>query len=278
MDFFQRVVLLTGGTFAALATAVAAQAEDVTPQAATMAESINAVTAPIETDATHATVEFGDFAIVNVANDLEASAPAAVSADVATAPEPVTNQTLEDYLVDVSAASLENSQALSTAGLFQTPEVAQTAEPTDGQEVAQVTRPLYRGMSPFYVGIGGNIGIINSGESATGDFGFNIISKISLGPRFSVRPMAQFSEDDFNITLPITFNFNPVDVGRFSIYPAVGGGVDFGDDIGFLVNGSIDVPISRDFTLNSQVNWRITDDTGLGVSLGVGYNFPLFFE
>ena len=278
MAFLQRIVFLTGGTVAALATAVSAQAEEASSQMATMAESINPVTTQVETDAAHATAGFGDFDIVNLMNEVEAPAEAVVQAEVTTEPEPVANQTLDNYLVDSSAASLE-SPALPTEGLFETTDLAQSTEPaSDREEVAQVTRPLYRGVSPFYVGVGGNIGIIDSGDSAVGDFGFNIISKISLGPRFSVRPMAQFSEDDFNITLPLTFNFNPIEFGQFSVYPAAGGGVDFGDDIGFLLNGSVDVPISRDFTLNSQVNWRITNDTGLGISLGVGYNFPLFFE
>ncbi|MEM0981140.1 MAG: outer membrane beta-barrel protein, partial [Cyanobacteria bacterium P01_H01_bin.58] len=146
------------------------------------------------------------------------------------------------------------------------------------QEVAQVTRPLYRGAAPFYVGVGGNIGIIDSDESSVGDFGFNIISKVSFGPRFSIRPTIGISEDDVNFTIPLTYNFNPIEVGEFNMFPFAGAGADISDEVGLLINGGVDIPISRDFTLNGQLNWRTTNDTGLGLSLGVGYNFPFFFE
>ena len=59
---------------------------------------------------------------------------------------------------------------------------------------------------------------------------------------------------------------------------SLGGGIDIGSDLGLLINGGVDIPISRAFTLNSQINWRVTEDTGLGLSLGVAYNFPVFFE
>jgi hypothetical protein len=73
---------------------------------------------------------------------------------------------------------------------------------TPGEQVAQVTRPLYEGVTPFYVGVGGNIGIIESDESATGDFGFSVISKISLGPRFALRPSLVITENRTSLTVP----------------------------------------------------------------------------
>ncbi len=190
---------------------------------------------------------------------------------------------MEAFLTGTAAA--ETAQSLTPTESAQTldeylaaPAAMETAQVREDADIAQVTRPLYRGVAPFYLGVGGNLGLISSDKSATGDFGFNIISKVSFGPRFSLRPMLQFSEEEFNVTLPITYNFNPLTLGGFSFYPSAGGGVDFGSDIGFLVNAGVDVPISRDFTLNSQVNWRVTEDTGLGISFGVGYNFPVFFE
>ncbi len=193
---------------------------------------------------------------------------------------------MEAFLTGTAAA--ETAQSLTPTESAQTldeylaaPAAMETAQVREDADIAQVTRSLYRGVAPFYVGLGGNLGIIGSGKSAVGDFGFNIISKISFGPRFSIRPMFQFSEGESNMTLPITYNFNPLTLGGFSLYPSAGAGVDFGgffDDIGFLLNAGVDVPISRDFTLNSQVNWRVSDDTGLGISFGVGYNFPVFFE
>lgn len=285
MASIQRNWFLAGGALAALMAAFPAQAEEASTQSMTMAESTSAVAAQVESDTTEAAIEISGFEMSNFLGEdtlvegTAASAEDAVQADIVVEPEQLANQTLDDYLAESEPVIIDDTFTSSADAFIADAEVAQTTESLPAeQEVAQVTRPLYRGVSPFYIGVGGNIGIIDSGKSATGDFGFNIISKISLGPRFAVRPTMQFSEDEWNITLPITFNFNPVELGRFSFYPSVGGGVDFGDDLGLLVNGGIDVPISRDFTLNGQVNWRVTEDPGLGVSLGVGYNFPIFFE
>ena len=309
MASFQRNWVLAGGAAAALVAALPAHAEDVSTQVATITDFTEAVTAQVETatevpKATKATIEANNFEMVYVlASDFETPIEEVAQTEAEIEPEQIavevmddasatsetetletttldeSVQTVDEYLAASETAPLESSVATSAEFFFGVPEVAQNSETVEGgQEVAQVTRPLYRGVSPFYVGVGGTIGIVDSDKSAVGDFGFNVFSKVSLGPRFAVRPMLQFSEDDFNITLPITFNFNPIDLGRFSVYPALGGGVDFGDDIGLLVNGSVDVPISREFTLNSQVNWRVSEETGLGISLGVAYNFPIFFE
>jgi len=190
--------------------------------------------------------------------------------------ELVADQTLADYLTESSplagadfATAVE--PASSDAAIADFPATA-------GAAIAQARPPAARGVAPYYVGVGGNIGIIDSDESAIGDFGFSVISKFSIGPRFALRPTLQFSEDDFSVALPVTYNFNPVDFRRFSVYPAAGVGIDISDGIGLLLNGSVDIPISRDFTLNSQLNWRVTDDAGLGLLFGVGYNFQTFFE
>jgi hypothetical protein len=286
MASFQQTWFLAGGAAVALVATFPAHAEEVTTPAATMAESTRVVIAPVEVDVTATTVESTGFEMANSLTSesdivTETMVPVAEVAQVEAIAEPEASSalTLDEYLAVTESAVAEDPFTTSAESFFVTPELAQSPESIDvSQDVAQVTRPLYRGVSPFYLGVGGNIGIIDSGKSAIGDFGFNLFGKVSLGPRFAVRPMLQFSEDDFNVALPVTFNFNPIDLGRFSLYPSLGGGVDFGDDIGLLVNGGIDVPISRDFTLNSQVNWRVTEDTGLGISLGVGYNFPLFFE
>ncbi|MGF1458954.1 MAG: hypothetical protein ACFBSG_07990 [Leptolyngbyaceae cyanobacterium] len=266
---FQRLSFLAGSTAAALLVTLPAHAEEAAASA--MVDSTDALATEIEFDAIEAAIEPTGFEMANIFAE-----ESAALVEAATATEPVAVSTLDDYLVEAGATS--EPVATSAESFFADTEVADAPVANEGEEVAQVTRPLYRGVTPFYIGVGGNIGIIDSGNSAVGDFGFNIISKISLGPRFAVRPSLQFSEDDFNITLPITYNFNPIDLGQFSVYPSFGGGVDFGDDVGLLLNGGLDVPISRDFTLNSQVNWRVTEDTGLGVSLGVGYNFGVFFE
>ena len=285
MASFKRISFMVGGVAAAL-VAFPAQADEGTAQTSSMADSTKTVALDVEAET--ATVD-STFETVNLemTDVLSLNTEDTVVFEETSESVEMTTQTLDEYLaesavVEDTTASLDKeidaSVATSADSFFSNLEAADNSETVAQSEVAQVTRPLYRGVSPFYLGVGGNIGIIDSGKSAVGDFGLNIFSKFSFGPRFSVRPMAQISEDEFNVALPVTYNFNPIDVKGFSIYPSLGGGIDFGSDIGLLINGGIDIPISREFTLNSQLNWRVTEDTGLGLSIGVGYNFPLFFE
>jgi len=280
MASIQRVSLLASSVTVALVAALPAQAEDALTQPFKMAETTEAMSLSVEAEAInegleaagstgHLVTESDAIMLTEIENELS---------NDATAAEPVANEAIDVAAVETPAIALDESLSTSSATLFEGTEVAEAPAAAAGQEVAQVTRPLYRGVSPFYVGVAGNIGIIDSDESAIGDFGFNIISKVSLGPRFSIRPTLGFSEDDFNLAIPLTYNFNPIEVRDVSVYPSVGAGVDIADEVALLINGGIDIPISRDFTLNGQVNWRATSDVGLGVSLGVGYNFPFFFE
>lgn len=152
-------------------------------------------------------------------------------------------------------------------------------EATDSLDLAQSTAGAYGGVAPAYLGVGGNLGII-SNDGAVGDLGFVVLSKISLGPRFALRPSFIFSERDTSLTIPLTYNFNTASFGGFRFQPYVGAGVDipFGNDIGVLIDAGADIPISRDFTINTAANMRVTGGFGLGLSVGVGYNFPFIFE
>jgi hypothetical protein len=207
----------------------------------------------------------------------------------------------------VEAATLETSaidQAPATAaGLLALPEttgetlsdevfasadiesvlLAATVEPapeaSDAIELAQSTRSAYQ-ITPAYLGVGGNIGFGNRNQSALSSFGFNIISKISLGPRFSLRPGATATNERWSFTIPLTYNFNTLRVAGFRAQPYVGGGVEVptSGDVGLLISTGADVPISRDFTLNGAANIRVTSGFAMGISMGVGYNFPFIFE
>jgi hypothetical protein len=150
----------------------------------------------------------------------------------------------------------------------------------DETDLAQVTRGRYGAVSPAYLGVGGNIGIGNRDDSGVASFGFSVISKLSLGPRFSVRPGVLVTNQSTSFTVPLTYNFNTLEFADFLFQPYVGAGVDIptGSDIGLLINAGADVPISRDFTLNAVTNWRVTGGFGLGITIGVGYNFPFIFE
>jgi hypothetical protein len=147
-------------------------------------------------------------------------------------------------------------------------------------DLAQVTRGRYNEVAPMYLGAGGNIGIGNRDDSGVASFGFSVISKVSLGPRFSVRPGVLVTNQSTSFTVPLTYNFNTLEFANFRFQPYVGAGVDIptGSNVGLLINAGADVPISRDFTLNAVSNWRVTSGFGLGITLGVGYNFPFIFE
>jgi hypothetical protein len=128
-----------------------------------------------------------------------------------------------------------------------------------------------------YLGIGGNIGI--GGETGIGNFGFAVFSKIGLTPRFSFRPGVVFSGDT-DILLPITYDF-PIQAEpfqRINIAPYIGAGVilttNSDSNIGALLTGGFDLPLTDRFTATAGLNLGFNSDTvGVGVIIGVGYNF-----
>lgn len=176
---------------------------------------------------------------------------------------------------DTSAATL---QAPTTY-----PSGATTAT-SDSPDVAQAEldpgRPTRSGSS--YIGIGGNIGI--GGDTAIGEFGFSVFSKIGLTQRFSLRPAIVVS-GDADILIPLTYDF-PIQAEpfeRINLAPYVGAGAiittSSGNNIGLLLSGGVDVPLTEQFTATAGLNLGFnTDSVGVGVLLGVGYNFGSGFR
>jgi hypothetical protein len=131
-----------------------------------------------------------------------------------------------------------------------------------------------------YIGIGGNIGI--GGGSSIGEGSFTVFSKIGLTENISLRPLGAIS-DDPTILIPVTYDFNPrtvdpvEEVEAFSISPYVGAGVGIITtdvaDVGFLLTGGVDIPISSQFTGTAAINALFANDTDVGLTLGIGYNF-----
>ena len=198
-----------------------------------------------------------------------------IEADTDVAATPIADGFVRDEAVSTSAAALlPGDQTLAVIA----PTTAAGDTVGNPPVIAQATAPLYRGIAPAYLGVGGNIGIIDSNRSAVGDFAFSVFGKVSLGPRFAVRPALMISEDRTSVTIPVTFNFNPLQIQGITVAPFIGGGVDISNSTGALVNAGVDIPISQQFTMTAQGNFRVTDDTGLGLLLGVAYNIPLFFE
>ncbi|MGP1375405.1 MAG: hypothetical protein ACTS3T_21440 [Almyronema sp.] len=286
MVSIQRISLLTGmvsvvAIAATLPAAAAVMTEQVETQTATF-------TAPTESDQLMAQVMLPEKATVATSEtpltaEIDAVAtiaPVAAEVNLAEVEIIETAPVLADATDESVSTSAATLLSASEAEIALTNSAQPTAEPTDNAQIAQVTRPLYRGVAPFYLGIGGNIGVGDDDASAVGDFAFAVISKVSLGPRFAVRPSLLVSEEDVSLAVPLTYNINPIQAQNFTLAPFVGAGVDiaFDGDAALLLNGGVDIPLSRQFTFNSQANFRVTDDFSAGIILGVAYNVPVFFE
>lgn len=133
-----------------------------------------------------------------------------------------------------------------------------------------------------YVGIAGNLGL--GGDSALGDGNFMVISKVGITDILSIRPSVVLG-DDTVILAPVTydFSFNQVadpfsEALPFSPYVGAGVALATGDasELSFLITGGVDVPLSDKLTATAAVNAAFFDDTDLGLSVGVGYNFGGF--
>ncbi len=162
----------------------------------------------------------------------------------------------------------------------------QASVPKSNAQVAQADinpgRPTRGGKS--YVGIAANIGI-GGGDSSLGDGNFMVISKVGLSNTISVRPSAVIG-DNTAFLIPVTYDFSFQQASDpftepLPIAPYVGAGaaIKTGDDtkVAFLVSGGVDVPLGNtQFTANAAVNAAFFDQTDIGLSIGVGYNFGRF--
>lgn len=161
-----------------------------------------------------------------------------------------------------------------------------TEQTNPDEQVAQVERRprtvRRKPVSPNYIGVGLNLGL--DGDTALGNTEFAVNGRIKIAPNFSFRPGAVIG-DNAVILVPVTYDFTPQDATvtgeSFSITPYVGGGIlfttgdDADDDLGALITGGVDVPISRQFTVNGGLNVGfVDDDTEFGLLLGIAYNIP----
>jgi hypothetical protein len=200
----------------------------------------------------------------------------AISAVLGATSMSVSAQTTSSDAFDYSSGEAD----VDRTNVFRVDRTDDNSNSNNSQKVTQNITPGRATRSgPSYIGVGGNIGL--SGDTALGDSGFAIISKIGLTNNLSLRPGANIG-DDTVVLLPITLDFpaaSVVDSKEFQVSaaPYIGGGaaISTGDDsdIGFLVTGGVDVPISPQFTANAGVNVGFLDETEFGLTVGVGYNF-----
>lgn len=187
--------------------------------------------------------------------------------------------------VGVSANELmPPTVSTSAASLLTEPEAGVSSEQED-TSVAQSIEDIEPGRTTrggrSYVGIGGAIGL--SGSTGIGQGGFLINSKIGLTRNISFRPSVILG-DETDFLLPLSYDFILESADPFATIafaPYVGGGVAFSTsdeaDIGFLLTGGVDFPISQQFVANAAVNAAFFgDETSVGISLGVGYTFGGF--
>ncbi|MGB3655121.1 MAG: hypothetical protein WBA41_28490 [Rivularia sp. (in: cyanobacteria)] len=185
-------------------------------------------------------------------------------------------------------APVPGTTATSSAALGQSQpakaEYPQAIQPSIPDEVAQADIDFgasTRGGSS-YVGLAGNIGL--GGNSALGDGNFMVISKVGITDIISVRPSVVLG-DDTVILVPVTYDFSFKQVTdpfreELPFAPYVGAGLALatgdGSELSFLITGGVDVPINDKFTATAAVNAAFFDETDLGLSVGVGYNFGGF--
>ncbi|OKH44453.1 hypothetical protein NIES2101_28205 [Calothrix sp. HK-06] len=174
--------------------------------------------------------------------------------------------TISTSAADLVGQPSNNTKQAPVQQVTQT-QVAQTIDPG---------RPT-RGVSS-YIGVAGNIGL--GGDSALGDTNFTVISKIGLTNTFSARPSVVIGDDPV-VLVPLTYDLTPRTADAFedtlAIAPFVGAGVAIETsedaDVGLLLTGGVDVPLSSNFTANATVNAAFLSETDVGLVLGVGYNF-----
>jgi hypothetical protein len=223
--------------------------------------------------------------ITLVGSELSAQAQTIDTENSASAPIPGTMSTSADALTSQATKPAAKTSAAKLAQIDQTtpqtiPPTNQTTPDTTPQTTPETNvvpgRPTRGGSS--YIGVAGNIGL--GGDSALSEGGFAVISKVGLTRSISVRPSIVI-EDDPVILVPVTYDFNlraadALDT-TLAIAPYVGAGVaiETSDDanVGFLLSGGVDVPLSTNFTATAGVNAAFLDETDVGLMIGVGYNF-----
>lgn len=269
----QRVFCLTSLTVAVLSSGLSAVAQTVPA----VQQSTQLSTTEVSVDQTSAGVET-NFSALSQGN------PVFVS-DSSTSqqfPGIIREETANSIVTPVPGTTSTSSAALSAQypqGQFQAS--PPKADPQVAQADINPGRPTRGGKS--YVGVAANIGI-GGGDSALGDGNFMVISKVGLSNAISVRPAAVIG-DNTTFLIPVTYDLSFQQASDpFSeplpIAPYVGAGaaIKTGNDTqaAFLVTGGIDVPLNAQFTANAAVNAAFFDQTDIGLSLGVGYNFGRF--
>ncbi|MGH7999968.1 MAG: hypothetical protein ACREPR_11195 [Brasilonema sp.] len=199
---------------------------------------------------------------------------------------PISTQAANNVVTPVPGTTATSSAALidpQNAEAHAQPSTSQSSTPKVAQADINIDPGRQTRGGSSYLGIAANIGL--GGDSALSYANFMVISKIGLTNAISVRPAAVIG-DNTTILIPVSYDLSFKQLSDpfaepLPIAPYVGAGaaINTGDstEVAFLVTGGIDVPISRQFTATAAINAAFFDETDIGLSIGVGYNFRGLF-
>lgn len=216
-------------------------------------------------------------AIATLTNGLSARAQTAETTiaeeGVTLSVEPVEGIETLSMTAPIPGTALTTADAL--AAQPQTPQTHEINPQSSVDTIAQAPSSRTRGGS--YIGGGFDIGL--AGDTALGDSGFVILSKLGFTQNLSLRGLGIIGDGTvliFNVTYDFPIlqeEFEPLQLSPF-----VGGGVAFDledDRVGPVISGGVDYPINDNFTATASLNIGFIreDETDIGILFGVGYNF-----
>ncbi len=172
------------------------------------------------------------------------------------------------------AAQAHETQTASKSTLAQVRDTVNGIVQPDSFQIGRETQG-----GPSYIGIGANLGSL--GGTALGDTSLSVVSKVGLTNTFSTRPSVVTDlEDDATFLIPVTYDLKAFRIGELGnqeikVAPYIGAGlaVSTDADVGPLLTGGLDIPVSERWTLNAAANAGFIDDVDLGVTVAAGYNF-----
>lgn len=197
---------------------------------------------------------------------------------------PTVNSTTASEALDLNTNPIRGTQSAILDDSGQENFAEEKSEIVQSIQAQRGSRRNSAPIAPNYLGIGGSLGLI---KDIYGDFGaFAVNSKLKLftitnggsngSTDLSFRPSAIVGKD-VTFAVPVTVDFRlPGFTEKMSAFvPYFGPGFAVTTDDGtfyFLASGGVDFPIG-DFTVNGQLNLSFEDETALGLTLGIGYNF-----
>jgi outer membrane biosynthesis protein TonB len=134
-----------------------------------------------------------------------------------------------------------------------------------------------------YFGLGGNIGLVNDGGTATGSGGFSILGRNSLTNNLSIHSTSVFGDKSIQSTaLTGGVPIKNKTTGKTILFPFAGAGLSIKTNnftVYPLVTAGVDIPMSKYITATVRMNATFAERTDVGVVMGVGVDiFGLLFK